>query len=64
MNPPRFEMEYSLKRFLSLKGINVRRTFLQRKSRLLNEAGESNPGAGRKRKHHSHIIDKKHETNN
>jgi poly(A) polymerase len=61
MNPSRFEMEHSLRKFLSLKGINVRRSLLPRKPVLLNEKGETNPAAVMKRKRRKKTAEKKHE---
>jgi poly(A) polymerase len=58
MNPPRFEMEYSLRKFLSLKGITVRRIFLHRKPAPLNETGEANSAAVKKRKRRKRSVEK------
>ena len=45
--PPRYEMEYSLKKFLASKGVIVKRTFLHPKP---HSPGEGTSGAVKKRK--------------
>jgi len=49
MNPPRYEMEYSVKKFLSDRGITIKKPHLE-KTKQAHEGGETGPSAKRRRR--------------
>jgi len=49
INPPRFEMEYSVKKFLSDHGITIKKPHLE-KTKPAHEGGEIGPSAKRRRR--------------
>jgi len=53
INPPRFELEYAVKKFLTLKGITIKRTPYLGKSRSAAE-GDASQGASAARKRRRH----------
>jgi len=53
MNPPRYDLEYALRKFFSSRGISIKRPYIE-KPKPAVETAENKPSAARRRKRRKH----------